>query len=411
MKMEVIRMEHVNLFLVFAEGVLSLFSPCILPVLPVYLSILSNSNVQSLKDGEVKFINSSLLKNTILFVLGISTTFFILGSSVSVLNYFFTSNKKIILLIGGILIIIMGIFYMGYINIPSLQKEKKIHVKIKEMKPITAYILGFTFSFGWTPCVGPMLSSVLVMASTSNGILIGNILILIYTIGFILPFIIIAIFYNKLFKFLDKIKLHINIIQKIGGVVLIASGLIMVFGGTVKTFDYTNKASTNKVEQVQNKDDKNAQEDKGNSTKVDKIIAPDFSLVDQHGNIHKLSDYKGKIVFLNFWATWCPPCKGELPHIEEIYKEYKNNTADVIILGVTAPNLGREGSEEYIKDFLNKQGYTFPVVFDNNGNIMEQYEIEAFPTTFIIDKEGNVNKYVPGAMDKATMESLINNVK
>lgn len=404
-------MENINLFLVFAEGVLSLFSPCILPVLPVYLSILSNSSVQSLKHGEVKFINSSLLKNTILFVLGISTTFFILGSSVSVFNQFFTSNKKIIILIGGILIIIMGIFYMGYINIPFLQKEKKIHIEIKEMKPITAYILGFTFSFGWTPCVGPMLSSVLIMASTSKSVLIGNILILIYTIGFILPFIIIAIFYNKLFKFIDKIKLHMGIIQKIGGIILIVSGLIMIIGGSAKTFDYTNKESTNKVEQVQNKDDKNAQSSKDNSTKEDKIKAPDFSLVDQYGKTHKLSDYRGKVVFLNFWATWCPPCKGELPHIEEVYKEYENNNKDVIILGVTAPNLGREGSKEYIMDFLNKQGYTFPVVFDSTGEIMDQYSIEAFPTTFIIDKEGNVNKYVPGAMEKTTMESLINNVK
>lgn len=404
-------MENINLFLVFAEGVLSLFSPCILPVLPVYLSILSNSSVQSLKQGEVKFINSSLLKNTILFVLGISTTFFILGSSVSVLNQFFNSNKKIIILIGGILVIIMGIFYMGYLNIPFLQKEKKIHIEIKEMKPITAYILGFTFSFGWTPCVGPMLSSALIMASTSKSVLIGNLLILIYTIGFILPFIIIAIFYNKLFKFIDKIKLHMGIIQKIGGVILIVSGLTMIIGGSGKTFDYTNKESTNKVEQVQNKDDKNEQSSKDNSAKEDKIKAPDFNLVDQYGKTHKLSDYKGKVVFLNFWATWCPPCRGELPNIEEVYKEYENNNKDVIILGVTAPNLDREGSKEYIMDFLNKQGYTFPIVFDNTGEIMDQYSIEAFPTTFIIDKEGNVNKYIPGPMKKTTMESLINNVK
>ncbi|MBV7274735.1 redoxin domain-containing protein [Clostridium sp. PL3] len=410
-------MEHINLFLVFSEGVLSLFSPCILPVLPVYLSMLSNSNIQSLKDGKVNFINSPLLKNTILFVLGISTTFFILGSSVSALNYFFASNKRIIIQIGGILIILMGIFYMGYLNIPFLQKEKKIHMEIKEMKPITAYLLGFTFSFAWTPCVGPMLSSVLLMASTSKNILIGNILILIYTIGFILPFIIIAIFYDKLFKLLDRIKLHINIIQKIGGIVLIASGLVMVLGGTDKIFNYTNRAATNQTEKVQNKDDKKSQsnnEDKSNNeevTKVNKIKAPDFTLLDQYGDAHKLSDYKGKVVFLNFWATWCPPCRDELPHIEEIYKEYKNNSEDVIVLGLTAPKLGREGSKEYIKDFISKQGYTFPVVFDNGGNIMEQYEIEVFPTTFIVDKEGNVNKYIPGAMDKATMEKLINEAK
>lgn len=414
--MGVIKVKDINLLLVFTEGILSLFSPCILPVIPVYLSMLSNSNVQSLKDEEVKFINSSLLRNTILFVLGVSTTFFILGSSVSILNYFFTANKKMIILIGGILIIIMGIFYMGYINIPFLQKEKKIHIKINEMKPVTAYILGFIFSFGWTPCVGPMLSSVLIMASASKNVLTGNVLILIYTIGFILPFIIITIFYSKLYKFLDVIKSHINIVQKIGGAVLIASGLIMILGGTGKTFDYLKKIVTYPIEHTQNKADKNTQDNNtqnnnDNSTKSDKIKAPDFSLVDQYGKTHKLSDYKGKIVFLNFWATWCPPCRGELPHIEELYKEYKNNSEDVIILGIVAPNMGKEGSKEYIINFLNEHGYTFPVMFDNTAEIMEQYNIEAFPTTFIVDKEGNVNKYVPGAMDKTTMESLIKNVK
>lgn len=404
-------MEHVNLFLVFAEGVLSLFSPCILPILPVYFSILSDSDIQSLKDEETKFINTPLLINTVLFILGISTTFFILGSSISVLNYFFATNKKIIILLGGILIIIMGIFYMGYINIHFLQQEKRMHIEIKEMKPITAYLLGFAFSFGWTPCIGPMLSSVLIMASTSNSVLIGNILILIYSIGFLLPFIIITIFYSKLLKFLDNIKSYMNVIQKIGGAFLIASGFIMILGGTGKTFEDLRKAVTYPIAYIQNKENANTQSSKEKTAKEHKVKAPDFSLVDQYGRTHKLSDYKGKVVFLNFWATWCPPCRGELPHIEEIYKEYKNNNEDVIILGVTAPSLGREGSKEDIIEFLSEHKYTFPVMFDNTGDIMEQYYIDAFPTTFIIDKDGNVNRYVTGAMDKTAMESLISNAK
>jgi len=401
-------MEHINLFLVFSEGVLSLFSPCILPIIPIYLSILSSSSVDNLKAGKVKFINSSLFKNTILFVLGISTTFFILGSSVNALNYFIKDNKNIIALIGGIVIIFMGIFYMGLINVPFLQREKKIHVDTKEMKPVTAYILGFAFSFAWTPCVGPMLSSVLIMASTSGEALAGNMIILVYTLGFILPFVIIAIFYNKLFKFIDKLKRHMKAIQKIGGVLLIISGLIMIISNVNVSVNLKNKTSQQPVKQEQSK---KTEESKKNSQNSSKIKAPDFTLIDQYGKIHKLSNYKGKVVFLNFWATWCPPCRGELPHIEEIYKQYKSNSNDVIILSVTAPNLGREGSKQDIIDFMSKSDYTFPVMFDNKGDIMNEYSIEAFPTTFIIDKDGNVKEYVPGAMEKSTMESLINGVK
>ena len=398
-------MEILNLFLVFIEGVLSLFSPCVIPMIPIYLGMLSNSSINSLKDGEVRFLNSSLFKNTVSFVFGISTTFFILGTSASLINMLFTEYKGTILVIGGIIIVIMGIFYMDLIKIPLLQKQKKINIEVKEMKPITAYILGFAFSFGWTPCIGPMLSSILIMASTSDSVLTGNILILVYTIGFTIPFILIAIFYNKLFKYLDKIKLHLNLIKKIGGAILIITGIIMILGGPDKTYENFKKAVSNSVESIENK----STDKKENKTTNNKKLAADFTLVDQYGTIHKLSDYKGKVVFLNFWATWCPPCRGEMPDIEAIYKEYSSD--EVVILGVATPNLGQEGTQDEIVTFLSKNKYTFPVVFDIKGEVIEKYNISAFPTTFIIDKEGYIIKKVPGAMKKETMKSLIDKIK
>ena len=108
--------QQLNLVVVFIEGLLSFFSPCILPILPVYLSILSNSNVDVLKNGEDKFVKTALFKNTILFVLGISTTFFILGSSVNILSSFFSENKDYIMVIGGIIIVFMGLFYVDIIK-------------------------------------------------------------------------------------------------------------------------------------------------------------------------------------------------------------------------------------------------------------------------------------------------------
>lgn len=414
----IILMEHINLLVVFVEGLLSLFSPCILPILPVYLSILSNSSVQELKEGEVKFKNSPLLKNTVLFVLGISTTFFILGSSITVLKQFFTSNKQTISLIGGILIILMGLFYLGYLNLPFLQREKKLNIEVREMKPLTAYLLGFAFSFGWTPCVGPMLASVLIMASSSKTVFMGNLLILVYTLGITLPFVIAAMFYDRLFRYIDKIKLHMETIKKIGGAILLITGLVMALGGTDKITGYFKKTPKTPVEYNQKVTDNNkdkpkeiAEKEKNSSDKEEKVPAPDFTLVDQYGKTHTLSDYKGKVVFLNFWATWCPPCRMEMPHIEEIYKDNKNNSGDVIILGVAGPNIGREGSEKDITNFLNKEGYSFPVVFDKTGDHMIEYGIQSLPSTFIIDKEGNVVKYVPGAMQKKTMETLINEAK
>lgn len=387
-------MENLNLILVFIEGLLSFFSPCVLPIIPVYISILSNSSQDILNNEDFK--SSSLLKNTIFFTLGICTTFFLLGMTIGTFSQFFIDNKNLLMLIGGVLIIFMGIFYMELINIPLLQRDKRLNMKVKDMNILTSYLLGFTFSFGWTPCIGPMLASVIIMASGSESLLAGNLLVGIYSIGFILPFIIVAIFYKKLFEKFNNTKKYLPILKKIGGIILIISGLIMIYNGLDKRNTTIENEATNKVEQ--------SQED-------GKIKALDFTLYDQYGNTHTLSEYEGKTVFLNIWATWCPPCKQEMPYIEELYKEYNLNKEDVVILGLASPYLGKEGSKEDIKEFLNSNKYTFPVVFDENADLIYSYGIQAFPTTFVIDKEGYIAQYVPGGMTKEIMKTLIESVK
>lgn len=395
-------MDKLNLVVVFIEGVVSFLSPCVLPILPVYLAMLS----QSADDVEqVSENRKALLINTILFVLGISTTFFILGAGVGFIRPFLTSNKNVFLGLGGVLIIGMGLFYMDVIKIDELQREKRMHYQVKKMNPLAAYILGFTFSFGWTPCIGPMLASVLVVASTSSSNLAGYLLIGAYTLGFIVPFLLLAVFAEKMIKLLDRIKSKGLSIKRIGGMLLVLTGLIFLINGLKGPKEVIVKPEGEKVQEQSQSTQEQTQEE----TEVDEeaILAPDFILEDQYGNIHQLSDYQGKTVFLNFWATWCPPCNREMPDIEELYQTYGLNKEEVIVLGVARPDIGGEGSREDITKFLEDGGYTFPVVFDESGEVMYYYQITAFPTTFIINPKGEVSLYIPGALDLTTMVELI----
>lgn len=397
-------MGNINIFIVFIEGILSIFSPCILPILPVYLSMLANSAINDMNKDNFK--SSILIRNTIFFVLGISTTFFILGSSISALSSFIATNKNIIMIIGGIIILIMGLFYLGIIKSELLSREKRLNVKYKTMSPFSAFILGLAFSFGWTPCIGPILASVLVMASTSDSILVSNLLIAVYTLGFVVPFLIVAIFYSKLGKHLNNIKKYMNVIKKISGAFIILAGLIMLITGVVNVNKQINVKNENTVEENNNSSnvEANQQQEEQEEEKIEPI---DFTLYDNYGNEHTLSDYKGKTIFLNFWATWCPPCREEMPYIDELYEEYNKNQDDVVILGIASPNLGREGSKEDITKFLDDNGYNFPVVFDEKGSLMYGYGMNSLPSTLIIDKEGYITTYVPGAMNKETMKKII----
>lgn len=381
-------MEQINYIVVFLEGIFSFLSPCVLPILPVYLAVLSKSvNEDTMRKRSV------LIRNTFLFILGISTAFFILGTGISVFRVFLNTYMKWILIVGGLMIVGLGLFSIGDLNIPFLQRERRFHYQIKEMRPWTAYLLGFTFSFGWTPCIGPMLASVLVLASTRHAVE-GNILLLLYTAGFTVPFLLIALFSEKMINLLDKLKKHMGKIQKIGGFILIVMGLLMFTKGITMP-EYVQPSN----------------EQQGSEKSQQIPMAPDFTLVDQYGQEHTLSDYKGKVVFINFWATWCPPCKAELPDIEEIYREYGMNKEDVVILGMTFPNMDREKSKEEIIEFIEEEGYTFPTLFDESMELAYKYYISAFPTTFLINKDGTVEGYASGMLTKETMKEIIEKLR
>lgn len=408
---------QINFILVFIEGIFSFFSPCIIPLLPVYMSYLAGNTKNRTEEGVILYDRRKVLLHTVFFVLGISFAFFALGMAFTSLGNFFNQNRILFTRLSGILIIFLGLFQLGIFNFSFLQRERKINFKPEKINPVIAFLLGFTFSFAWTPCIGPMLSTVLLMASGAKTVFTGYALVLVYTAGFVIPFLLLGLFTTQVLTFLNRRKNLLNYTIKAGAIILILIGLMTFTGYMNGITNYLNSSPTGQstnVDETQS-NNKATKAPESNETSTDTAAHPeiDFTLTDQYGKTHTLSDYKGKVVFLNFWATWCPPCKKELPDIEELYKEYQNNQKDVVFLGITNPNNteypnNQDVTKPEIKSFLTKNGYTFPTLFDETGEILNSYQISAFPTTFIIDRNGNILGYVPGMMTKDIMKNVIN---
>ena len=448
---------------VFLQGLISFFSPCVLPLLPLYLGYLAGGGGQKeaalgsavAETGEKGqkgsvFSKGRTLLNTFFFVLGISAAFFLLGLGMTALGSFFGQYRVWFARIGGIIAILFGLYQLGVFGASMfLSTERRVNIPFQKMpmNPLIAWVLGFFFSFAWTPCVGPTLTTVLLMAGSSSSSAAGFLLIGVYTLGFVLPFLLVGLFTTTL---LGLFKKHMNLVKyttAVGAVLMILVGILMLSGQMEKlsgwaarvtasqqTEESSSQAFTPEEEDANsdgtdaNRTDANgsnsgegqsgaenasgsqsgaeSSSEAGSEESSEELLDPiDFTLHDQYGNEVKLSDYAGKIIFLNFWATWCGPCQNEMPEIQELYE--KSEELGVQIFAVCTPSVGGEMSEEEITAFLEEKGYTFPVLMDPYGIYTSKYGITAIPTTFFITQDFKVLGYVSGSLDLDTMERLI----
>lgn len=405
----------VSALTVFFQGLLSFFSPCVLPLIPIYIGYLSGGTGKIGEDGKIHFKRSKVMVHTLCFVLGVSFAFFLLGLGFSTVGTFLKDNQIWFARIGGVLVIVFGLYQLGFLGKSYfLGKERRLPFRLDllAMSPVTALIMGFTFSFAWTPCVGPALASVLLMAASASTKVVAFGLIGVYTVGFVLPFLAVGLFTTTLLEFF---KNHMKVVQytvKIGGILMIFMGVLMLTGKlSVASASLSGTGQEGNVaEQAEEESAEDAEEaDHTDGSEGEKLTpAVDFNLTDQYGNTHTLSQYKGKTIFLNFWGTWCPPCRAEMPDIQKLYEEFDQEGEDaLIILGVAAPNLGKEKSEDGIKTFLEENGYTYPVLMDTEAGLFQTYGITSFPTTIMIDRDGNLFGYATGQLNEETMRSII----
>ncbi len=206
----------------FGAGLISFLSPCVLPLIPGYISYISGQSLQNIL--ETQKIN---LFSLILFCLGFSTVFVILGASASFIGKALLQNSEILRIIAGVIIIIFSLQLIGLINIPYLNFEKRFDAK-ESRNILFPYIIGLAFGFGWTPCIGPILGSILALASIEETLARAVLLLIFYSLGLAIPFVLSGYLIQKFLLFSKNFKKNINLISKSGGIILLITGILIL---------------------------------------------------------------------------------------------------------------------------------------------------------------------------------------
>jgi len=214
--------------LAFLAGVMSFLSPCVLPIVPPYLAYMSGISLSEATDNNKAV---SIFLPAVFFVLGLSTVFLILGFTASALGTVFLSYQDTLITISGILVMGFGLHFLGILRIGFLEREARFEASSQNGSAFGAYVLGLAFAFGWTPCIGPQLASILTLAASEGSVARGTTLLGVYALGLGVPFLLVALFLSRLSATLTWLKRHMQIIERLMGLLLWTIGLMMLTGG------------------------------------------------------------------------------------------------------------------------------------------------------------------------------------
>ena len=218
--------QNMSFVIAFFAGILSFISPCILPLVPAYITYMAGISLKEAED--VRSVRKTTLIHSIFFILGFSIIFVFLGASATLLGSLLIAYRDLIRQIGGIIIIIFGIYIMGVLKIPFLDVERKIMIKHKPAGLIGSLLVGMAFAAGWTPCIGPILASILLVASTAQSVSLGILLLAFYSLGLGIPFLLTSLAINTFLVYFDRFKKYLGIVTSLSGIFLIIIGLLLL---------------------------------------------------------------------------------------------------------------------------------------------------------------------------------------
>jgi cytochrome c-type biogenesis protein len=213
----------------FVAGLVSFLSPCVLPLVPGYVSLISGAGVEELKSHESRLLRKMML-NSVSFILGFSVVFITLGAISTEVGQLLARYKSTLAQVAGVVIILFGLHLTGLLRINALYSDKRLHSVKGGSTPGGAFLIGFAFAFGWTPCVGPILAVILGFAAEQDSVFKGIALLAVYTMGLAVPFLLTALGIERFLKFYSRFRAHMHAIEVASGALLIALGVLLVLG-------------------------------------------------------------------------------------------------------------------------------------------------------------------------------------
>ena len=222
-------MHDVGIPAAFLAGLVSFLSPCVLPLVPGYVSLISGVGIEELKAQETAMLRKVML-NSIAFVLGFSIVFVTLGALSTEVGQLAAEYKSTLARVAGVLVIVFGLHLTGILRIKALYADKRLHNVKGGNTPWGAFVIGFAFAFGWTPCVGPILSGILVIAAAQNSVAKGILLLSVYSLGLAVPFLLTAVGIERFMKFYGGFRRHMQVVEVASGALLIVLGTLLIVG-------------------------------------------------------------------------------------------------------------------------------------------------------------------------------------
>jgi cytochrome c-type biogenesis protein len=474
--------------LAFFAGLASFLSPCVLPLVPGYVSMISGAGLDELKASQGQ-LKRRVMINSIAFILGFSVVFIALGAAATGLGQVIGQYRSILSREAGVLIILFGLHMTGLVTIKALYSDVRLHNVKGNSTLWGSFAIGFAFAFGWTPCVGPILSVILGFASTEGSALKGVLLLATYSLGLAVPFLMTSLGIGEFLKFYSRFRRHMHAVEVGSGVVLIGLGELLVFdrftlianwlaplsrleiwlegvfthgnpvalaagavvvaavlyvayrlmrrpgapkpeavtAGGSQTESLVTGPSTTEAATAQPSAPPAIRSARnplalvvaavvvagmlyfgmhmarrgGRPPSTAATPAPDFTLESLEGKNIRLSDLRGKAVLLNFWATWCVPCKIEMPWFVELQNQY--GAQGLQIVGVAMDDASKEDIAKFAKDM----GVNYPILLGKEA-VGDQYGgVPALPETFFIGRDGKIVDKILGLRGKGDIEDDI----